>query len=233
MNNSSEMPRVHMNLQDQRDLTLLSEVERGGSVTQRSLARELNVALGLINLYLKRLARKGYIKVTSIPRNRIQYLLTPRGLTEKSRLTYEYMQYSLTYYRDMRQRLREALSGLSASAGKRIAIYGTGELAELAYLSVREADLILLGFVDEGKACTFLSHPVWPVDVFAKMEFDAVLISDLKQAMQVRDRLTDAGVPVHKIISPFARRAVLRRRTSLAKKSNGRPVPGRGFSGTE
>ena len=86
-----------MDLQGQRDLQLLNEVERDSHVTQRSLATKLGVALGLTNLYLKRLAHKGYIKITTIPSNRITYLLTPRGMTEKSRLTYAYMQYSLSY----------------------------------------------------------------------------------------------------------------------------------------
>ena len=76
-----------MNLQGQRDLLLLSEVERYAGVTQRSLSSKLGVALGLTNLYIKRLARKGYIKITTIPRNRIQYLLTPQGLAENAELT--------------------------------------------------------------------------------------------------------------------------------------------------
>src|SRR6187401_2448069 len=98
-----------MDLQGQRDLLLLSELDRDGGATQRTLSSKLGVALGLTNLYLKRLARKGYIKITTIPRNRIRYLLTPQGFAEKSRLTYLYMEYSLSHYRDMRGRLRDAL----------------------------------------------------------------------------------------------------------------------------
>src|SRR5437016_1544282 len=109
-----------MDIQSQRDLQLLNEVEQDASVTQRSLAKKLGVALGLTNLYLKRLARKGYIKITTIPRNRIKYLLTPRGMAEKSRLTFLYMQYSLSYYRDMRQRLKDVLSGLSSVGAKKV-----------------------------------------------------------------------------------------------------------------
>ena len=75
-----------MNFQGQRDLLLLSEVERDGAVTQRSLSTKLGVALGLTNLYLKRLARKGYIKVTTIPSHRARYVLTPQGFAEESRL---------------------------------------------------------------------------------------------------------------------------------------------------
>jgi len=187
-----------MDIQAQRDLKLLNEVEQNAAVTQRSLADKLGVALGLTNLYLKRLARKGYIKITTIPRHRIKYLLTPQGLTEKSRLTYLYMQYSLSYYRDMRQRLKIVLTGLAGAGAKRIVIYGTGELAELAYLSLREMDLTLVGFVD-GDQGTFLSYPLWPIETLPNWEFDVVLITDLEEAKKIQTRLIRAGVPREKI----------------------------------
>ena len=187
-----------MDIQSQRDLQLLNEVERNAAVTQRSLSKNLGVALGLTNLYLKRLARKGYIKITTIPRNRIKYLLTPRGMAEKSRLTYLYMQYSLSYYRDMRQRLKVVLTGLARAGAKRIVICGTGELAELAYISLREMDLTLVGFVD-GDQGTFLSYPLWPIEALPNWEFDAVLIADLEEAKKIQARLVHAGVPREKI----------------------------------
>src|SRR5262245_7797500 len=146
-----------MDLQGQRDLLLLSELHRNDGATQRSLAIKLGVALGLTNLYLKRLTRKGYIKVTNISRNRIRYLLTPQGFAEKSRLTYQYMQYSLSYYRDMRRRLKEMLSSFEGIHGQRVAICGTGELAELAYLALRELNINCVGFVDVTLGDTFFS----------------------------------------------------------------------------
>src|SRR3989441_145749 len=182
-----------MDIQDQRDLQLLNEVEQNAAVTQRSLAKKLGVALGLTNLYLKRLARKGYIKITTIPRNRIKYLLTPRGMTEKTRLTYLYLQYSLSYYREMRQRLKIVLTGLARVGAKRIAICGTGELAELAYISLREMDLTLVGFVD-GDQGTFLSYPLWPIEALPNWEFDAVLIADLEEAKKIQARSEERRV---------------------------------------
>ena len=193
--------KIIVDLQGQRDLQLLSEVERDASVTQRSLAKKLGVALGLTNLYLKRLARKGYIKITTIPRNRIKYLLTPRGMAEKSRLTYLYMQYSLSYYRDMRQRLKDVLSGLSSAGAKRIVIYGTGELAELAYLTIREMDLTLVGFVDGDQEQTFLSYPVWPIGALPNWEVDAVLIADLEDTKKVQARIFRVGVSKEKVVT--------------------------------
>jgi DNA-binding MarR family transcriptional regulator len=190
-----------MDIQAQRDLQLLNEVEQNAAVTQRSLAGKLDVALGLTNLYLKRLARKGYIKITTIPRHRIKYLLTPQGMAEKSRLTYLFMQHSLLFYRDMRQRLKIVLTERAKAGAKRIVIYGTGELAELAYISLREMDLTLVGFVDGSKGETFLSYPLWPLEALPNWEFDTVLIADLKERKKIQNRIIRAGVPREKIVT--------------------------------
>jgi hypothetical protein len=190
-----------LNLQAQRELQLLCEVEKNATVTQRSLAHTLGVAVGLTNLYLKRLIRKGHIKITTIPRNRLKYLLTARGIAEKSRLTYQYMQYSLSYYRKMRQRLQQVFGKLSKDGTKRVVICGTGELAELAYLTLCELDLALVGFVDGKPGSTFLSFPVWPIEALTNWDFDAVLIADMAEMTDLHSRLLYDGVPSEKIVA--------------------------------
>jgi DNA-binding PadR family transcriptional regulator len=189
-----------MDLQGQRDLLLLSELDRDGGATQRTLATKLGVALGLTNLYLKRLARKGYIKVTTIPHSRIRYLLTPQGFTEKSRLTYLYMQYSLMHYRDMRTRLKEMMSMFYHAHGQRIVIFGTTELAELAYLSLREMNIDCVGFIDESSRESFLSCPVSSPERIAGWHFDQVLITDLDRAAACEEQLVGSGVPREKVL---------------------------------
>jgi DNA-binding Lrp family transcriptional regulator len=189
-----------MDLQGQRDLLLLSELDRDARATQRTLATKLGVALGLTNLYLKRLARQGYIKITTIPRNRIRYLLTPQGFAEKSRLTYQYMQYSLTYYRDMRGRLKDMLSALEWAKGQRVAICGTGELAELAYLALREMNIECVGFVDGKSRETFLSHPVFSPDEASSRQLDRVLIADFDHAAVYEEQLVQCGIPREKLL---------------------------------
>lgn len=194
-----------MNFQGQRDLLLLSEVARDGAITQRSLSTKLGVALGLTNLYLKRLARKGYIKITTIPPHRVRYLLTPQGFAEKSRLTYLYIQYSLSHYRDMRARLREVLGQAEQHSVKRVVIYGIGEFAEMAYLSLREMHMVLVGFVDDGPQESFLSYPVCRPEALTRWEFDAVLITDIDRVAQQRAILAQQHVIARKIVAlgPF------------------------------
>src|SRR5438046_4972049 len=105
-----------MERQVERDLEILTAIEEGRPLTQRALAERLGVALGLANLYLKRLAREGCIKIVEFPRKpaarkRLRYLLTPPGVAEKSRLTYEHMAYSLSLYRRARPARRELIHG--------------------------------------------------------------------------------------------------------------------------
>src|SRR3954466_8995094 len=76
-----------MELESRRDLQLLEALEQESTITQRTLASRLGMALGLTNLYLKRLIRKGYVKCVTVSPNRLVYALTPKGVARKGRLT--------------------------------------------------------------------------------------------------------------------------------------------------
>lgn len=161
----------------QRDLRILTEIAGGGEVTQRRLSKSLGIALGLTNLYLKRLARKGHIKITTIPSNRVKYLLTPKGFAEKTRLTYEYMAFSLDLYGASRRTLREALAPLVADGTKRFALYGTGEAAELAYLTLREMGIEPVAVFGNGGGEQFLGLPVFRRDELSGAVVDRVIVA--------------------------------------------------------
>src|SRR5262245_48408072 len=159
-----------MDIEAHRDLKLLEAVEKNARVTQRTLAQKLGIALGLTNIYLKRLVRKGYIKCVNVQSNRISYLITPRGIAEKARLTYEFMDYSLHLYGEVRQHLRAALQECAA-AGRRVAIYGRGEAAELAYLSLKEAGLEPVAVFDADGRENFLGMDVLPIAQHDTVEY--------------------------------------------------------------
>jgi len=187
-----------------RTLQILTEIEQGGSITQRSLATKLGVALGLTNLYLKRLAKKGYIKVTTLPRNRVKYLLTPRGIAEKTRLTYEYMTYSLRQYLRARQLLQNSLRPLVQQPHRRIAFYGTGEAAEVAFICLKEIGLEPSAVFDDAHDGQFLGIPVRPLGDLAHEEFDRIVVTSLgsKKLTQARmDKLAALGIPQEKVVN--------------------------------
>src|SRR4051812_41234808 len=80
-------------------LSLLNSVEDGAQ-SQRRIAEDLGIALGLVNAYLKRCVKKGLVKVRHAPARRYAYYLTPQGFAEKSRLTVEYLSYSFSFFRE-------------------------------------------------------------------------------------------------------------------------------------
>ena len=86
---------VHTNPENTHELRILEQIEQDPDATQADLAARLGVAIGTINWYVKRLVSKGHVKVTRLQRRRLRYLITPEGITEKSRLAVEYVQVSM------------------------------------------------------------------------------------------------------------------------------------------
>ncbi len=186
--------RGAMELEARRNLQALEAIAEDAQITQRTLAGKLGIALGLTNIYLRRLVRKGYVKAVNVQSNRLRYLLTPTGIAEKTRLTYEFMEYSLFLYGQVRQHLRAALQGALRENRKRIAIYGTGEAAELAYLSIQELGLDLVAVFDGGDALAFLGHTVRPIESQKEVAFDLLVIASLDQPQASVDRLVSLGI---------------------------------------
>lgn len=121
-----------------RELRLLTEVDCSGDVTQRELSRRVGIALGLTNVLLRSLAEKGYVRITQAGWKRWLYTLTPAGFSRKLRLTVAYIHRFLGHYQKVRQMVRDELAPLGLNEESRIAIYGTGEFAELVYLALKE-----------------------------------------------------------------------------------------------
>lgn len=171
-----------MDSQDIRILKILEEIDRDQTASQRNLARNLNVSLGLVNLFIKRLANKGYFKITNIPRNRVKYILTPKGAAEKTRLTYEFIKYSFRFYKTARKNLRNTLSDLESQGVRRVVFYGVGDLAEIAYISLQESEIELTAVVDrkeKGKSFFGITivDPCW----LGELEFDRVLLTKFER----------------------------------------------------
>ncbi|NLF14233.1 MAG: winged helix-turn-helix transcriptional regulator [Anaerolineaceae bacterium] len=120
------------------DRRLLEAIEENPDTTQASLASQLGVAVGSINWYLKRLIRKGYVKVTHLQRRKLKYFVTPQGLAVKARLTSQYMEASLQVYRELRESARDVLMGLEQAGYDEVHIDGGGEALEILRLTCLE-----------------------------------------------------------------------------------------------
>src|ERR1700741_4955154 len=129
-------------------LGLLSSVESDGARSQRHIAAELGIALGLVNAYLKRCIKKGLVKVSDAPARRYAYYLTPQGFAEKSRLTVQYLSDSFSFFRKAKDDCTRLYKEAAARGFERLVLAGKSDLAEIAILCAVEAGATVVAIVD-------------------------------------------------------------------------------------
>ncbi len=188
-----------------RSLQLLDEISKGEPLSQRDLSKRLNIALGLVNSYMKNLVAKGYITIKTIPSKRYAYYLTPKGFTEKTRLTYRLLQDYTNLYRNARKDFQKLFSELYAQGIRKVVFAGADEVAEIAYLSLQEVDMELTGVVDDNRAGKdFFKNTVLSFKDINTLEYDKVIITTLVKRYFVYEKLIENGVEdgsIHSIYS--------------------------------
>jgi DNA-binding MarR family transcriptional regulator len=183
-----------------KELEILHEISKSEHVNQRHLSKKLGMAAGLVNLYVRRLARKGYIKIGGIKPRRLKYLVTPRGVAEKTRLTYEFALISYKYFKSATDDLKLKLSQLEQAGEKNVVIYGIGELTELCLLLIQEFDITVVAIVDDAfETSRYMEHPVVPRDVLRNLRFDRIIVARLDGHDQVKAQLAEVGVGLEKL----------------------------------
>ena len=189
-----------MEKKDLHILRLMGEIDRNGDHSQRELSSRLNISLGLVNTFLKRLVNKGYFKVKTMPRNRVKYFLTPAGLARKSRLTVEYLQYSMNFYKDIKHLLIDKFKEMEKEDIRAILFYGAGEVAELAYLYLQLTDIKLAGIIDEHLITEpFFGYTISGLESIERMRWDIILMTRLDDTDQDIIRLTERGIDTERI----------------------------------
>lgn len=193
------------------DLTLnvLSAVAEDNKATQRSLSAELGIALGLTNAYLKRAVDKGLVKIKHIPSNRYLYYLTPKGFSEKARLTGEYLRTSLNFYRKARNDCNTILFGLSDKYAKNIVLSDQNELAEIFILSALDTNVNIVGIIGESKS--YLGIPVYK-NFPKNSKIDALVITSM-ESVEERRKYFSKYISKNKIIIP----SILKHKTESKK----------------
>jgi len=161
-------------------LGLLESVERDGAQSQRRIAADLGIALGLVNAYVKRCVRKGLLKVSEAPARRYVYYLTPQGFAEKSKLTVEYLSYSFSFFRQARTDCAQVLAAAKARGVERIALAGMSDLADIVRICALECGIDIVVIIEPNAAARDLAGiPVAKSFNDAAVAFDAVVLTDL------------------------------------------------------
>jgi DNA-binding MarR family transcriptional regulator len=129
----------------ENDLKILEAIARYSSISQRGLAKQSGLSLGMVNLILKRLVLTGYIQIQNLNRRKIRYFLTPQGLAAKYRRAHDYLSRTIRVYEAYRQGIKKIIEEQIHRGRTKFVIYGEGEIV----------DLVKVGIGDHSHAITY------------------------------------------------------------------------------
>ena len=179
-----------------REMRTLEAIEANPHVSQRELAADLGVALGIANACVRTLVRKGMVKVRGENNRSVTYHLTKKGAGHKSTLAMQWTLNTVDFYREARVRVSATLTSLAASGVKRLLLWGASELAEIAYIAARPAGIEIVGVVGDPESYikdSLVGIPVGSDELIATVKPDAIAITLLQPADEiaaVRDEVT-------------------------------------------
>lgn len=194
-----------MNTKNEKDandilaLKILDEIAENESLSQRAISERLGIALGLVNTYIKNLVKKGYIRVAQFPKARYKYLLTPKGISEKSRLVYKHLNYYNNLFKTVRQDSLNLFKGLEKKGVSEIGFCGIDEVAEISYLSLKETSIKLNAVYDRESGKRFFEYSVIALKDIKAEPNCHYYISSLKKKKEIYKDLIGAGISREKI----------------------------------
>ena len=161
---------------DIRELAILEKLENNGHLTQRDLSKEVGIALGLVNHLLKKMVRKGWIKIRNVDAKKIRYLITPEGAMEKSSLLYKRVESTIHFYLDAKRVIKEKVEHLKGDGVKSVSIYGINHISEVLFIVLKELGLELVCVVDDNmKGEEWFGYTVVDMDEFLASGTDILI----------------------------------------------------------
>ena len=175
-----------------RDLRFLEELERNPVISQRELSHKFGIALGVTNACLKRMARKGWIRIRDLNPRKIGYFLTPKGMIEKGRLTLNLVSFRIQHYAELKKIIATRLLEMQKRGLKRLVFYGISDEMEVAYITLQGVNLKLVGIVEDDekfKPQIIFGYEVEPVSRIQELKPDCILITSLTENGKKRENL--------------------------------------------
>ena len=175
-----------------RDLRLLEELEKNPIISQRELSHKFGIALGLTNACLKRMARKGWVRIRGFDHRRIGYYLTPKGFVEKSRLTFHLVSGIVQHYSELKKIISQRLLEMQRNGLHRVVFYGVSDEMEVAYVTLQGVNLKLVGIVEDDEKVVpeiIFGFEIEPVSRVQELKPDCILITSLTENGQKRERV--------------------------------------------
>jgi len=187
-----ESPNIFKPSDEIRDLRLLEELEKNPIVSQRELSHKFGIALGVTNACLKRMARKGLIRIRGFNHRKIGYYLTPKGFAEKAKLTLNLISHIVQHYSELKKIISQRLLEMQRNGLQRVVFYGVSDEMEVAYVTLQGVNLKLVGIVEDDeklKPQFIFGYELEPVSRINELRPDCVLVTSLVESEEKKEKL--------------------------------------------
>jgi len=175
-----------------RELNLLQELEKNPIVSQRELSHKFGIALGVTNACLKRMTRRGWIRIVGLNHHRIGYYLTPKGFAEKTRLVLHLFNWTVQHYSTLKEIIGKRLLEMQNEGVERIVFYGISDEMEIAYVTLQGLTVKLVGIVEDEEKINkkeVFGFELKGVNQIETLKPDAVLITSLTGQHEKQEKL--------------------------------------------
>lgn len=192
-----------MDSRDVKTLQILEEISVNHDVSQRHLARKLDISLGMVNSFIRHLASKGYFRAKSLPKKRVRYILTPEGAAEKTRLAYDYIRHSFDQYKKSYGVIQKMATDLVKQGTRTVAVYGVGVISEMICREISDTGIEITALIiDDAVTGKFFNGiKAIGLDEINTVSFDCVILAVYDNRFYSVEKITDAGVSEDRIVT--------------------------------
>jgi hypothetical protein len=185
---------VNIEKKQLHELEILKHVEKTPQLNNRMAAAKLGCSVKLAHDLLGKMVNRGLLHVSKIHSRRWDYFLTPKGIAQKARLTYEFVEFSMQFYHEARKQSSQVCRDICEAGYQTVAFLGTGELAEIAYLGIKEWDLRLIEVYGENEG-SFMGHKILPYDEIDSTASEAIIVSLYNRNQPMTPQYLPPGIP--------------------------------------
>lgn len=190
---------------DLKELLLLQHIEKEPNTSQHAIAREIEAAASMVNVYINKLEEQGYLIREYKSAKVVYYNITPKGVKRKNYLSVTYFQELLDLYHLAEQNIEVFLDKLEGKGYRNILFYGAGEVAEtiLSIINGKEDTLLkVLALVDDNKDKgnkKLLGYEIISREEIKKYKHDGIVITSYTFEDEIKERLEEIDYPKDKV----------------------------------
>ncbi|NMA85671.1 MAG: winged helix-turn-helix transcriptional regulator [Epulopiscium sp.] len=196
---------------DLKELLLLQHIEDNSETSQHIIAKVINAAASMVNFYINRLEKKGYLKRDYQSAKIVHYNITHEGIKRKNYLAFSYLRELIDVYRLAKENVLKSVESIVAKGYRNVLLYGAGEVAETIIEVVRDnkdSGLNIVAIVDDDKAkigTEMLGYKVVSINNISGINHDAIIITSYTYEEDISKKLMEAGYPRDRAVRFFGR----------------------------